>query len=682
MQESGIESLVDELCVKLKEINQSAVDSEPVTSEKSFEITHSSPQDLAKRYYAAFPSLNKNSRQASPTNYVTLIPKWFGSPKKKLKRQNRSYSYEDKFHKIDSDCLKSRAVGKQRCVYFSKNKKDLGYCRNVAKSMERSEGMNDWDFYMFQSNTKPASSNNCPKQSENSEETEKIWIDDAQLSMYDDLQVNIRQLLNSPTPLEEENAQSMNVANMTGTVKKNFLSCGYNLTNSIWSNNASGENTMTLDNNFNAAIERPRPSDELDLKFSSISIDNSKSNWRNPELITDNERNAFYEDSNPPTDFPDEYSINNVNWEAPLEKWSDGEGDVEMFERSLEKINHNNETSSFVEVRPRPNRGAYEVFNSASRSLKISIPTIIQNGQEDAEDDLLSSDFTHFEPINTFREMACEGIYSDGTTFKITSNLERPNFKRSDSGTTYLHDESGLPKKYQEFKGNCAYNKDLLLKFRVSLNDKGCQTEFNDSERNSIRTRSCSMEQFFTDDDDAFPSESKPECTCPRNKDSATDLDCPIHLTGPDSETAEIFRKENIQCDNCKNNAWNTKLSYEPDLYKAYDRDQMNRIWNGDFCRDCWNLVKDNKAPLTVQRYCLLEEAKHDGEQLFSDLRAVVDSIQCLPISEVNCCNISERIRRASQENAASHISYRFPRIEEDVLINVTALPALRALPL
>lgn len=737
IQQCGIESLVDELCEKLKEINQNNNKATESESQETIKESHYlSPQDSAKRYYAAFPPLIRSARPPSPSSYITLIPKWPGSPKKKAKRQTRSSSYEDKFHyKIDTDQMKSKSsINKQRYTCFSKNKRELGYCRNVAKSMERSESMTEWDLYMFKNNIKGPSSNNWPKLKgpltekditprvlSNLSETiissqgssEDIWTDNEDnVNMYEDLPVDIRQLLNSPVK-SYDNVEMMNMANMRDTGKKTFLSCGFNIGNSIWSNENVVDDMLTaFDNDFNTANETNKelPEEILDLPFGSITIDNVKSNWSNADATNDNEKNLFYENLID-TSFANNINFDNAWLKITAQRWSDGEGELELLERSLAKINHNRETSSFVEVLPRPQRSGYEVFNNPSTSLKISIHTVIQNGQEDTEDDLLSSDFTHFRPINENNENKLLGKYANGTTFVIPSSFDIPNYKRSESGSTYLDDELGSSKKYQEYKKNSL--KEFILKFSVSLNDKACQTDDDiegvddDDDKLNNKSSHCRDESVRCNDE-ALVVDDK-ECTCSSNKDNSAmnlefslgnEFDCPVHImTRPDSMTAEIFGKNDSKCDHCNNNSWNTIVGNGTGVDADYDdKKSIKNIWNGgEFCLACLGLSRGGKQKLSVQQYRLREDISHDGEQLLSDLSNFQKAyLEELPVSEVSCditelLGAGERKRRHSlmNGNLSEHDSivpepsFSFAsRLEEDVLITMTSIPTLRSVTL
>lgn len=77
LQKCGIESLVDELCEKLKDFKSSSENKENKLSKDGSEQPEliDSPLDLAKRYYAAFPPLKSGS------NIITLIPHIYNKKK-------------------------------------------------------------------------------------------------------------------------------------------------------------------------------------------------------------------------------------------------------------------------------------------------------------------------------------------------------------------------------------------------------------------------------------------------------------------------------------------------------------------------------------------------------------------------------------------------------------------------
>lgn len=205
LQKCGIESLVDELCEKLKHFESSTSDTAELGDEqpggnnnnnnnKSDKNTIS-PNDLARRYYAAFPPLNY-TKASSANDLITLIPQLYtnsstsaaaASNKRKHGRKANSHHYHQHQHQhqhrstsrdtlqrnrtttaLDSDNsnMKSRSGGKQqRFSYFSRGKKDFGFARNMEKSaaVDRSDLLSDWDLYFMNghnNNNKNSSSNN------------------------------------------------------------------------------------------------------------------------------------------------------------------------------------------------------------------------------------------------------------------------------------------------------------------------------------------------------------------------------------------------------------------------------------------------------------------------------------------------------------------------------------------
>lgn len=425
-QKYGIESLVDELCEKLKEINNSAV----TKTESSCNIDschESSPQDLVSKYYAAFPPLSKKTSK-SP-GIITLIPKWIGSPKKRLSRkQSRSASYDEKLHcKVETENMKARIVNKQRMNGFGRNKKDMGYCRNMAKSVEKSDNFNEWELYNIARNRKLSLSKSGSQKIENKPvcaqeqcvtKVDNVCLDEqGNMNLYEDLLDDIRELLSSPEP-RDSSVEMMNMANMRDTGIKKFISCGTNITSSIWSTYAPEEKTVS-DSYFSDTFALTQPDAPLDLKFSSISIDNNKRDvWSVPDATTtaQNEANMFFESYN---------AAPNVPW---MGKWSeaesyDNENQLNVMARSLMKINHHKDKSSFTEVLPNTARSAFNVFAKGSTTCLFGNVTGKLESEKD-KDDLLTSVRSHFRPINEKAEVSTRS-YADGTTFMIPNTLDK-----------------------------------------------------------------------------------------------------------------------------------------------------------------------------------------------------------------------------------------------------------------
>ncbi|XP_023287696.1 uncharacterized protein LOC105703743 isoform X2 [Orussus abietinus] len=93
------------------------------------------------------------------------------------------------------------------------------------------------------------------------------------------------------------------------------------------------------------------------------------------------------------------------------------------------------------------------------------------------DEDLLTSDRTHFRPIKD------DGHWADGTTFPVDNALERVAYRRSESGNLFYLPGGESP--YMEYRGNGSESPrasggpsaNLTLKFRVRQCDKCVQTE-------------------------------------------------------------------------------------------------------------------------------------------------------------------------------------------------------------
>lgn len=718
-QKCGIESLVDELCAKLKEINStSGINIEPTCN--TINYCQLSPQDSAKHYYAAFPPLSRKS--SSSPSVIALIPKWLGSPKKKLlRRQNRSSSYDDQLHcKVDSDNMKARSVGKQRLNYIGRNKKDMGYCRNMAKSVERSDGVNDWDLYVFNNpRNKKSSSTGWPQNKEvlpknllpdlphDSEQGldngQDAWINDDNVNMYEDLLDDIRELLNSPKP-QEDCVDMMNLANMRDTGKKMFIQCGTNITSSIWSNNTDLED-ISNDNVYNSSKASHHSDILLGLKFSAISIGtknfSSEDSWPVPDVnaTIDNETNLFFENcdssifSNPGFITPKHNEFTSMPWNTKvgfdkLQKWSEAESfesemQFNIIAKSFMKLNHHKEKSSFTEVVPRFSRSAFNMFSKISSRSTSNDEATGNNEAEKDKEDLLTSVKSHFKPINEKADIRTHN-YADGTSFVIPNTLDKVNYKRSESGTMYLDSDSGTSKKYLEYKtvDNVFNSSEFVLKFNICQNDKACQTDFGNCTTQEeeiigdVLNKSRTLEQdFFFPGDEELLLDDKELCTCMVPKvdgkmESSCGMsseDCPVHMGRPDSMIGEIiWKNEDNQCDKCNNNnsSWNNgSTAFNAGGFEMWQNESVGNIWNGKVCSTCLGLSK-RYQPLNQVQTQLREDISHDGEQLLSDLSSLQKCyMEELPSTEITC-NISDMLEPTEQKNIHPHVY----DLQDDVL--------------
>lgn len=508
--------MVDELCKKLEKIKSDSIANiESTSSNRSTDLQSISPQDLAKQYYAAFPPLKQNQTSGTSNSIVTLIPKWFTSPKKKgARRQNRSASFDEKLHyKIETDSMKSsRNNVRQRLTYFSKNRNELGYSRSMAKSVERSESMSDWDLFMFANNTKNKLTSNSSDTFGNIieekvtsvhddasgrhsklEDNKNLWSDEESMNICDDLPVDILDLLDSPSP-QDYTVEMMNLANMRDAGSKNFIQCGTNITSSIWSMDAASNDTS---NNNSTIFGSNQPELSLDNKFESLTVGNKsiQSIWSNPDVLQNDSSTTEFDNYRKPFEnqnYFENTAFNtnnswNPNFLKKLEKWSEGgecfdnDNYWQSVAKSLLKLNHNKEESCFKEVLPKSGSNAFYLFNKASTVMEI-LTQSKQSNTETEEENLLTSMRSHFRPINSVQSsshVSTQKKYADGTSFVISCSLDNPKYKRSESGSLYLESELGSPKKLLEYNTRDSSQPALILKFFVRQNDKACQTDLD-----------------------------------------------------------------------------------------------------------------------------------------------------------------------------------------------------------
>lgn len=491
LQKCGIESLVDELCEKLKNFHSSVSENKEASRDSKPKAERiDSPLELAKRYYAAFPPLR------SGTSLITqLIPHLCNKRRTKRPHKNRSNSCGDKLHrKIDLE-MKSRSGGKPRVAHLSR-KKDFGFTR----SMEKTDS--DWEVYLrnrycsiFQSCYNLNSCNlDCEilinsrqnradegystsdttgvDETEEAEEKnedphlaklvakfdrkiEALWqtsepTETKETNEYQDLPVDIQELLASPTADNLENSLSK------GCIKSSsFIQCGTNITSSIWSDYGN-EKYDSFCNLYNEAIETSSTDKILGDQFNYLSV------GLEDHTVTENQANALYENNNK----LGRSEFMSLPWELPYQdkKWSDAENYNYMdlkynpnrlnrtIYESLLTLNHSETESCFKEVVPKQalDLPSFTISNNTTNANIHDDPAYSKD-----DEDLLTSSRTHFRPIKQESIEAGgipQGQYADGTTFAIRGSLEHVNYKRSDSGTLYLESEFDTPKKYMEYR--------------------------------------------------------------------------------------------------------------------------------------------------------------------------------------------------------------------------------------
>ena len=314
-------------------------------------------------------------------------------------------------------------------------------------------------------------------------------------------------------------------------------------------------------------------------------------------------------------------------WSVPVNvKWS--EGDANPCLDSLVALNHNREDSSFTEVIPR----SFQMNREAQPPAPAPPPSTVQTEPGKDEEDLLTSARTHFIPIR--QEQAARQnhhqstSYADGTTFAIPTSLDRIVFTRSESGALYLEDEADLdsPPKYMEYKVKESQKTsdvsesteepvDFVPKFRVSQNEKCCQT---DQEDVSVEDATgLGLKQHCSDEDFYFPGDE---------------------LLSLEAEEEELCQAMDGKHNKSSGSAWITGWSVNWQE-KQSSPQSWYHIWSeGNGCWDCSRPAESHKSQLR-------RELSEDGEQLLSDLSSLLDQYGGV-VSEINGnkCDHSDKL--------------------------------------
>ncbi|XP_019880633.2 uncharacterized protein LOC109608596 isoform X3 [Aethina tumida] len=807
-----IESLVDELCEKLKEIKgeQQQQEQQEENKRREVEQTPVSPKEQAEKYYAAFPPLRRDQSAApnSPSKLIALIPKWIPSPKKKqspsgarkpaqshpttnsrsgigAKFQHQQHQHHHTYHTTpkssrsnsDGQNMKSRCgnVKQRHHGYLPRSKRDSGSYGRANGSWDRAAifggcsstpGRKD---KKEQQQTAFGSDDQCLSE----HEMPPHHHHDEEMNMYDDLPVNIRELLDSPTPPDHfervDSVEMMNLANLQqdrkgNGSKPNFISC--NIISSIWSQDETqrmdDESTMNLENCFNSVLDR-------DFGCISIATPQQKPAW--PASIQ-NEANSLFEamrgmkDDLVDASFMDGFHSLPSVWSSPNGHKDSSFVQPECFENehllnrvavSLMEINHNKEKSSFAEVIPGASnskiigngnrkkdltkaQAPFNPFGFSFSTKRTGYSNNISNNNNNntiEKEDLLTSEKTHFRPINESSETAIKGVqrgdYADGATFYISNKLDKVNYKRSDSGSLYLEMENGQMKQYWEYRleedGSMMssttprrQNEDeFVVKFSVCQNNVACQTDdIDDIIPYGIEndTTVSGMELSASENDEyklgqlSSDEESNKFLRSLMGTDVQEMADLEKSETRSESTTmAEIsWRYENKSCDNCNNNSLQWSAEWPRDVHNGSEWDSvaLRNIWLGgggdgdtaDTCEACTQNQKGDRPPPAdpTSNAQLREDILLDGEQLLSDLSTTLQQNyrEDLPLFTHDYFVPKERKRRHSYISgdlggganaittpAPSRGSWSFAsRLEEDCLIQMSTIPTLRSVTL
>ncbi|XP_069704966.1 uncharacterized protein [Periplaneta americana] len=591
-QKCGIEKLVDELCIKLKEIQSEGESSIHLelsqASVPAKQANTASPQDQVQKYYAAFPPLN--SKVADSITSPEPASAWSG--KKVLGKSKPGTTDKDKdkasgwadenkenrgknnssWKEVGRESTRSRSqvrekarAKKEACYGFAwnmadlQNKVDSTVCRRLYERQRSKMGGDADDRNLAQLIAKFDHSIEALWSPEEPAPVHNGFLSDDSLDCDQELQLDFKQLLSSP------GEQLYNKRNPIAFPATNsFIQCGTNITSSIWSDQNSieqeefGMEYVHCDGSKPCEDEsRPvcNKYDSLPSIFTSL-----------PWMVNSSKQQQQQQSSYSPFGLSD----------------------------SLNTLNHNREDSSFTEVVPKQSGPSGLLQQS-----RVACPEPKESGSPKEEEDLLTSTRTHFRPIRvesleSHGSTASNnvGCYADGTTFVISTSLDEVAFRRSESGALYL--EAGLetPDKYMEYKEKEAGGgREFVPKFKVRQNEKCCQTDVvDDEEVDSKRSRHDLQDDFYFPDDQHFAEKIiSAEVAGSGQEDSCSHSLQTWKAGWPDPEPNNIW--QSVGSD--KSNSWYSIWKWSP-----------------------------GPAPMShdTQYSRLREELTMEGEQLLSDL--------------------------------------------------------------
>lgn len=629
-----IESLVDELCDRLKRVNS---DTEAIGTTVDA-INAPAPaitmnrHDLARRYYAAFPALQGTPQATgnSSSGDVILVQqeKWplkrhgkemnLATPPSKYRYTNGGGGSSNSAKRRDSKRLDyaSAAMKKRQMVF----QRPPGIDRNwfITSRLE------DWHTHN-------------PSSFTNSESTDTNLTSNSMTSPNCDYTINdalaldiVRDILDDSSDICTSIPQQPQQLNYCCNNLHQLLSCNSSVT-------AYNNKYITNGTNIITSIWS---SSEDDMAMGWV-MDKSGVCLLQEE---DDIKNDF-DDGIIAVDEIDGYLDVGCRWSEAVNY----ENQMLVL-RSLEMLNHSQEFSGFTEVMPKSDKAkSFNPLPPYVAPLPIEPPSTTPN----EEDDLLHSTMTHFRPITPLpranphptaseKHQHPTQQYADGTTFYVSCTLDAPSYERSEDGASMWLDLGGDDGRVEYMSLVKGGQEGFELKFKVGNRgyEKGCQTMTDEDvmEKDCERVSgSCldAEEFYFPGDVELLMDEEEL-----LQEDDADDE----YVRAEDNcIMEELFGKfiETEKCDKCSTNPTTTYLTPTTTTTITTSNQQKN-IWDaGELCVACLRLnahssgngsntgndmigaddgkKKDNNQQQEELRY----DVTKDGEQLLSDLSSI-----------------------------------------------------------
>ncbi|XP_078048182.1 uncharacterized protein LOC144475789 isoform X2 [Augochlora pura] len=411
----GVETLVDELCMKLRDLEGGGSSEKEDESKKSDDQNKTSlesltPRDRALRYYAAFPALQP-----------ATLKKVSQRKERNLGNNNNNITTNNNNHNINNNSnnkINGVSYNNNKNNNKSRNKKTK---MSISIEPRISEEKDSFGFV---------------KSMEREREKEReLELDQLRLAQ---LQAKFNESLEALWDSGPGNAQD--TASIWAAPTLSIPS------GPLWPTDTT-ETIFTLSTSDNGYA--------TDTPYQESIVDDSPLIPWDIDLISIE-------------DYADECSNknkseSNVNWSDSA---MDGSWRWKGLGSNLTALGHSPQTGScFFPVAPR--KTPIGTRKESRSNLKVN------NSLPEPDEDLLTSARTHFRPIKD------DGQWADGTTFPVNNTLERVAYRRSESGNLlYLPGGESPYMEYREGDSPIPpVSSNLTLKFRVRQCDKCVQTE-------------------------------------------------------------------------------------------------------------------------------------------------------------------------------------------------------------
>lgn len=663
-QSCEIESLVDQLCEKLKEVNSESTDSIrnddlSATIEGSMNKTVS-PKELAEKYYAAFPALNQKSEPSYiSTNINFVLDKWpsdktrtdlitakWITPDSSRKSKRKPPATMDNYNPIRRD-VKRNKFGHKRT-----------YCgRNLTRGM--ADNFNNWQRLCWYNENYDANimAGRTGKNNSSDIAVETVPI----ASQMDDSYIKRRRV------------SDLEMLNGNGARRPSF---------------AESSGTASDDEETAIKEEYDRPS----FAFARCCVGNKTSyNDCSVDLNVSIDSVAFHVAN---------YVLNDTPPQVPAQIGTASGGLLMIADRrtfyrdpvepveddgralSYSKLNHVNGCSAFCEYKP-PLVTKVDKMEENEHpgyylpNLESPIPPLLGRTSSRLEDEDIGLEM-YFQPLDIepdeldVKPQECVTKYKDGTTFQVVSDLQKVNYQKAENGCLYMKSGSTV-KVYREYKeddSNKQTANNFSIKYSIEKVDKACQTGEDMDEHSDFMLISnlYQMAQFGEVLEDLVASFKEADPEEPGDAVNSSD----------EVDWSCTPKSSNVFCKHCNNqHPWPGNLPNE--LNVGSNKRSLKEIWGGtEMCGACpWS--SKPPTPLEETSSKLREESREEADKLLSDL----NSLQLSNVTELKVWNsvpFQQPIkRRHSQSDNLVNDGWSFASLlQEDFLDSLPALPARR----